>query len=285
MALRVLAFFLSYIPGLGHALRGLWLRAALAAGLGLLVFLATPWSGPIVGVLGWVIRLGIAIDATRGEGRFPGWAYAIAALGVLCGAFATVQTVWMESYRIPSGTMIPTLQVGDSVVVWKRAGAPARGDLVVFAYPREPSKDFVKRVVAVGGDTIAVKDNQLVINGKPVPRVKQERSCAFDDFDDRQETWGTRACVAYRETLGDHHYLTIDAVDEVPKDFPGPGEASPYVIPAGQLFVMGDNRNNSHDSRFWGTVGVGQVKGKVTRVTSSRGKDGQRWERYWSAVD
>ena len=164
----------------------------------------------------------------------------------------------VEPFQIPSGSMLPTLEVGDFILVNKYAyglrlpvagtkivdiGNPERGDVMVFRYPEDGATNYIKRVIGLPGDTIRYRNKQLFINGEPVPR----------DFVARlppMERW--------REEMGDvvHDiYLTMGRVT-------GSGEGE-WEVPAGHYFVMGDNRDNSNDSRFWGTVPDNLVVGKA----------------------
>jgi signal peptidase I len=169
-----------------------------------------------------------------------------------------IRTFIVQAFKIPSGSMLETLQIGDQILVNKfiygvkipfTDGSvlipfknPKRGDIVVFKYPEDPSKDFIKRVVAVAGDTVAIIDKQLYVNGKPV---------ADEPY-------------AMYSTLPTH-------ADNM----------TPVVVPEDKLFVMGDNRDNSHDSRFWGFVDLSAVKGKAFMIYWSwdREKFGVRWDR------
>ncbi len=186
-------------------------------------------------------------------------------------AVLVIRSVVAEPFRIPSGSMVPTLEIGDYIIVNKFAyglrfpftsmklvpvGEPERGDIIVFRFPADPSVDYIKRVVALPGDEVMVRRNTLYINGE---RVEKELVEGFTFVDDH--------CVAapaelYNESMdtGPHTILYS----------PGPGgrlsEFGPYEIPQGELFVMGDNRDNSSDSRAWGTVPVGNIKGRAMVV-------------------
>ncbi len=130
----------------------------------------------------------------------------------------------LEPFKIPSGSMIPTLQVGDHIFVNKfiygirvpftdiKFGTsfrrPKRGEVIVFKYPRDPDKDFIKRIVAVEGDVIEGRDNQLFVNGVGVPRSHIDGDCMYDDFDEQSEQWTRRACDPWQETVNGVDYTT-----------------------------------------------------------------------------
>jgi signal peptidase I len=172
-----------------------------------------------------------------------------------------IRSFVVQAFKIPSGSMLPTLQIGDHILVNKfiyglrlpyplektliEWGDPQRGDVIVFVYPRDPSKDFIKRVVAVEGDTVEIRHKQLYVNGVKVD---------------------------------DPHATFADDAQEVP----GPRDNfGPVTVPPHKLFVMGDNRDRSHDGRFWGFVDRGEVKGKAFLIYWSWDGDDRwvRWER------
>jgi signal peptidase I len=137
-------------------------------------------------------------------------------------------TFVVQAFYIPSGSMEPTLQVDDRILVSKfsyRLGSIERGDVIVFHYPLNPGKDFVKRVVALGGETVELRDGVVLINGTPIRELYPTALAG-----------GDRACTS---------------------------NYGPQKIPEEQLFVLGDNRCNSEDSRFFGFVPVQNVVGKA----------------------
>jgi len=151
-----------------------------------------------------------------------------------------IRTFVVQAFKIPSGSMKDTLLIGDHILVNKFiygikipfSGTtliplknPERGDIVVFKYPQDPSKDFIKRVIGTAGDRIEIRNKTVYVNGK---RLKQD----FVIFTDNRS-------LPVRDYLG------------------------PITVPKDSLFVMGDNRDNSHDSRFWGFVKLKEVKGKA----------------------
>lgn len=171
----------------------------------------------------------------------------------------------VEPFRIPSGSMMPTLLVGDFILVNKFAyglrlpvlhtkfvdiGEPERGDVVVFRFPRDPSVDYIKRVVGVPGDQIRYYNRVLYINGKPMKQVPMGNYTGVGA--------GSVMTGANRrtETLDgiEHHILVRPEA---------PSWEGEFEVPARQYFVMGDNRDNSNDSRYWGTVPEQNLVGKA----------------------
>lgn len=220
------------------------------------------------------------------------------AVAVLIALFLRAFVV--EAFKIPSGSMIPTMEVGDHIFVNKFLYGiripftkirffdfrkPRRGEVIVFIYPREPDKDFIKRIVAVEGDRIEVRQNRLFVNGKPVPHRPLAGPCWYNDVDEGSGRWSRNPCRKAVEELDGVRYTTIYSPGKPPRDFPEAG-AEPYVVPPGHVFVMGDNRDNSHDSRYWGPVPIENIKGKALIVWwSSGGPDGIRWNRIGHVVD
>lgn len=176
-----------------------------------------------------------------------------------------IRTVAFEPFNIPSGSMIPTLLVGDYLFVSKYAygysrysipfgldlfpgrvldSPPERGDVVVFKLPRDPSVDFIKRVVGLPGDRVQVVDSVLHINGEPVPRELVE---------ELPRQFGTGTVQLYKETLPNgRSYFTLDEGPNGLLD-----NTRVFVVQDGHYFMMGDNRDNSTDSRV--SLEVGQV--------------------------
>ena len=174
-----------------------------------------------------------------------------------------------EPFRIPSSSMLPTLHVGDFILVNKFAygirlpvidtkvipiGDPQRGDVMVFRYPNNPSINYIKRVVGLPGDHIRYAGKQLYVNGQKVEHELVE--IVPDDEVPAGHPLQTLANAAiYREQLGEvTHLIRQKQLSQTPK----PKE---WVVPQGYYFMMGDNRDNSNDSRSWGTVRLEEIKG------------------------
>jgi signal peptidase I len=200
-----------------------------------------------------------------------------------------------EAVYIPSGSMIPTLQIGDYVVVEKWAygaripftasaqvtwSSPSRGDIVVLLNPNgsATADDLIKRVVGVAGDTVEVLDGHLIVNGTPVPRQEVGGECTYWDRSD-QSTWVQEACVDRVEQLDGHAFHTHCTPGAYCRD------VIAQKVPAGTVFLVGDHRDHSQDSRAFGPVPVGRVKGRAWLALVSWGEHGLRWNRLFHRVN
>jgi len=167
------------------------------------------------------------------------WEYT-KAIGIALILSLIIRASLVQAYKIPSGSMIPTLLVGDHLLANKFVygiripvfnkevlplSNPQKGDIIIFSSPQDPSKDLIKRVVAVEGDLVEERNKQIFINGKPSdePYVQYTDSSLID----------------VRDSFG------------------------PHLVPKGKVFAMGDNRDQSYDSRFWGYVDIDDIKGKA----------------------
>lgn len=199
-----------------------------------------------------------------------------------------IRTFIFEPFRIPSGSMVPTLAIGDHVFVTKSSygvwvpatgveipfldllwvpprfelydnGQPDRGDIVVFRYPRAPHVNYIKRIVAIPGDRIRVQNNQIELNGVMQP---SKYSGFYDYADDGCTNVSTKH---YNENLDGvvHDVLTRRGMS------PRLANHAEVTVPPNKVFVMGDNRDNSEDSRVWGFVDFNQIKGKAHFVWMS----------------
>ena len=221
-------------------------------------------------------RIAAAGDALR---RQPWWLEWTAGLFPVIAVVFLLRSFVAEPFKIPSGSMESTLVPGDLILVNKFAygmrvpllyskmlpgHAPRRGDVIVFRLPKDPSIDYIKRIVGLPGDTVSYENKQLVINGVAVPEKADG-----EWFDPNSMVYYKR----YIETLGDHQHailLNPQAPPYViggPENFPGRDhcsyDAEGFVckVPAGHYFVMGDNRDNSLDSRYWGFVPARNIAG------------------------
>ena len=319
-------------PGAGQAVAGRRRGAYAWAALNLAAMLAAP----LVVWATWgslVFRLGALLGAIVALRRAPPaallWtppAIATTAAGAAALAF---MSMFLEAFAIPSSGMAPTLATGDRVIsesltlAWR---APERGDIVVFEHPCQRENKYVKRIVAVGGDTVEVRCNVLYVNGAAVASEPVEGdSCRYEDEDEHSPGGALleHPCSRYRETHGGRTYEVLhdkgrperDArakagtlTEPDIKDFPledasppscpafggaagaqpagaivetkfGSGPCEPQrhlVVPPGALFVMGDNRANSNDSRYWGLVPVSHVLRRVIGVYWPLARAGQR---------
>jgi signal peptidase I len=210
----------------------------------------------------------------------PWWLDWTAGLFPVIIAVFVLRSFLFEPFKIPSGSMIPTLLVGDLILVNKfhyglrlpvintkitEGTPPQRGDVMVFRYPPKPSLDYIKRVVGVPGDEVAYLNKRLTINGKALP------TNALPEFFDED---AMRYFKQFEETLGDKpHKLLND--DSRPAFVPGTDEFEfknncrysvegiVCKVPEGHYFMMGDNRDNSMDSRYWGFVPDKNIVGKA----------------------
>jgi len=205
----------------------------------------------------------------------------------------------VEAFKIPSGSMIPTLQVGDHIFVNKfiygiripytnlKFGTsyrkPRRGEVIVFIYPVDPDKDFIKRIVAVAGDTIEVRERTLYVNGEPVVAkpVSVDGKCRYTDFNEYTEKWSEQNCDQYTEEVPYNEY-TVFYSHELGATTP----QQKITVPPNHVFVMGDNRDNSSDGRKWGFVPEVNIKGKAMVIWFSTGEPegGIRWQRMFHLV-
>lgn len=229
----------------------------------------------------WVLdKLVFKQRKTQGKGNenfVISWAYDF---WPVLGLVLFVRSFIIEPYNIPSSSMVPTLYTGDFIVVKKYAygiklplahtkildtGTPERGDVTVFRYPEQPSIYFIKRMIGLPGDTISFNDNQLTINGKVVATAEQPQA-DLDAFS-----------TVFTETLDNKTHLIRD-LDGVwssesalflrnnnPNVF-NTGKQWQIKVPQGQYFVMGDNRDESADSRWWGFVPDKNLSGKAVYV-------------------
>jgi signal peptidase I len=356
---RLLAAALSMLViGGGHASLGrLWRGAAWFGAAALAVALMSVVPQAFFAVIAiYVLALVDAVVVPVSRDRaLPGSSavamYMAYFVGALVAYRLVVMQVLLEAYRIPAGSMQPTLRTGDHIFISKAAywfGEPGRGDVVVFPNPCMPEKDFIKRIVAVGGDLVELRCGVLYVNHEPVPQelVADRDECAWWEFQAWEgRSWEKMRCSRHSERLGGHRYDVLYAperpaadrrrnrADEpieyahvaADRDFPDlrwgvpelPGcephhgaldrsvlghfvESRPaaavgqggvctpalaYKVSPGYVFVLGDNRDDSSDSRDWGPVPVEDIKGKARLIWYSSGHEGVAWDRIGQPID
>ena len=233
-------------------------------------------------------KLGIAkndVDVTQAKERLimqPWWLDWTAGLFPVIAVVFVLRSFLFEPFKIPSGSMIPTLWVGDLILVNKfhygirlpvanikiTQGTPvARGDVMVFRYPPRPSVDYIKRVVGLPGDEVAYLNKKITVNGKPLDKT------ALPEFFDED---ALRYTKQYQEVAADgqRKYRILNEDDrpsfvQATEDFPFrencrySSEGVVCKVPPGHYFMMGDNRDNSLDSRYWGFVPEKNIVGKA----------------------
>ncbi|MGN8085219.1 signal peptidase I [Ralstonia sp. 22086] len=221
-------------------------------------------------------RLQLAEDKLRQ----PWWLEYTASFFPVIAAVFLLRSFVIEPFKIPSGSMIPTLQIGDFILVNKytygirlpivnkkivELNQPQRGDVMVFRYPKDESMDYIKRVIGVPGDVVKYDNKRLTVNGQPATYAPQS-----DYLDGERLTYSKQ----YQETLGNVTHNILNDADRPayvsgPDDFPF-RENCTYnqtgftcKVPEGHYFMMGDNRDNSADSRYWGFVPDKNIVGKA----------------------
>lgn len=182
-----------------------------------------------------------------------------------------IRTFVVQAFKIPSGSMIPTLNIGDHILVNKfiygvkipftakvivPAWKPKRGDIIVFKYPENEKKDFIKRVIGLPGDTIEIREKTVFINGQPI----------------------AEPYIVHQDTM--------ILEEEQERDDCGRDNCGPIKVPEDSYFVMGDNRDQSLDSRFWGIVKLNKIKGKAFIIYWSWDGDHSwvRWKRLGTLI-
>jgi len=223
---------------------------------------------------------------------FDNW---MRSLGMALVLFLIIKTFFFEAFQIASGSMTETLLTGDFLFVNKvlygaqipgtRARLPGfrtpqRGDVIVFAYPRDPDQDYVKRVIGTPGDTVEMRDGTVYVNWQPqgedyVLRIDSTNDVVSPDFE-----WQRQALLDTSAAAQRSYQPTRDTW-------------GPLLVPAGKYFVLGDNRDDSSDSRYWGFVDESAIKGRTLFVYFSYDRETHdaipwltdiRWSRLGSLI-
>ena len=214
------------------------------------------------GIQGGMLKAKDSSEKTVGTKIKSGLRENIEAIAVAVVLALFIRTFVVQAFKIPSGSMKPTLLIGDHILVnkfiygikipfWDKTivpiKQPAHGDIVVFKFPEDPSKDFIKRVIGIAGDVIEIRNKQLYVNHK---------------------------------RLESHYGVYLDS-SIIPGSLQPRDNFGPVTVPPDSLFVMGDNRDHSYDSRFWGFVRLEALKGKAFIIYWSWDKEdfGVRWGR------
>lgn len=250
---------------------------------------------------------GVPVGEAPKEFFLVGWAYEYLPILLI---LVVVRAFVVEPFNIPSSSMVPTLYTGDFILVNKSAyglrlplthakilntGSPKHGDVVVFRYPQNPKRYYIKRVIGLPGDTVAFDDGVLSINGQQVAiqNINYQMDQTLNAYlmpaiidnhkltDDERARYGAeeeKHARYYRETLGNHEY-TVRYLGDLNSAFMAPfliqnspqtvsseGRQWRITVPEDQYFVMGDNRDRSEDSRWWGFVPEGHLAGKATYI-------------------
>jgi len=240
-------------------------------------------------------RLKTPSEAADVKSKFREYAEAII-LALILALF--IRTFVVQAFKIPSPSMVPTLLVGDHILVNKflfgfhipfadgkimAIRNPEPGDVIVFKYPRDRKLDFIKRCIAVGGDEVEIIDGHAWVNGQEYKLTSlEDHKKEFEYYYDQDLKM---LLCDQREGAGIRHEDFVESIgdtDHLVRYHPQSGSLRnrPKVtVPEGKIFVMGDNRDNSNDSRFWGFVDLADVKGKAIVIYWSWDKI-KKWPRF-----
>lgn len=219
-----------------------------------------------------------AVEAVPGISRKEKFIKEFKSFTLIILSVLVFRSVLFEPFKIPSGSMIPTLLIGDFILVNKfsygfkvpfsdwftdpvymtEAKHPERGDVVVFKYPKDTNLNYIKRVVGLPGDTIEVIDKVVYVNNKPIETKEVDGKKILEDMDDRYKSYQFKFMET--KTGKATHITQVDMGNDYFANY------YKFTVPKDNFFVMGDNRDFSADSRRWGTVPFGHIKGKAIMI-------------------
>lgn len=249
----------------------------------LILFVLLVFSGVV-----WLIDALTAARTREAEAKLPMLVdYSKSFFPVILVVFL-IRSFLVEPFKIPSGSMLPTLRIGDFILVNKYdygirlpviktkiidIGQPQRGDVMVFRYPNDPSVDYIKRTIGLPGDVVEYKDKRLIINGKPLSMTKE------GEYDYTASGLNYIRGQTWHEQIGKHDHIAMFQGDMPPVILYQVGGDFPYrdnctyndhgfkcKVPQGYYFMMGDNRDASNDSRYWGFVPDRNIVGKAFMI-------------------
>jgi signal peptidase I len=240
------------------------------------------WIG-MLGFLGW--RFPAAIDAYRLARRAPqvaSWstlirAWVILTVGAIGAARGVIRPFLVEAFSIPTQSMYPTLVAGDHIFVDKLDRTPRYGAVVVFKYPLDPRTDYVKRVVGLPGDVVEISEGIVKVNRQQWPRQVIQERCPVGADEFRTDEADVPCAISSEIVDQRTHLIATESAM-------GAKDLLPVVVPRDAVFVIGDNRGHSSDSRVWGPVPIGNIKGTVRFIWWSAARSEVRWSRINQAV-
>ncbi|NTX66821.1 signal peptidase I [Myxococcus sp. CA051A] len=282
-------------PGVGHALMGRWLRGALWVGAIVVLSASLPFMGFVGVVVLLALYVAAVVDVARVAPPAVGvpsrWRALLMVVGIWLASSVVLNEIRASvttSWRMPSGGMHPSLLQGEVLIADATVAPPLRrrpllrGEVLVFDPPHTSEGPFLQRIVALGGDTVRMEAGRLWLNGQPVSRRLTEDACIATD-PPRQAP----GCAVYEELLGELNYriqVGGEGASLPTEEGRCPAhlelEGTSCKVPEGHLFVLGDNRDNSFDSRYFGAVPEANIRGVGSYIFFSWAPEGRaRWGR------